>query len=135
MDVTLIGGTTPRQMPMDSSGNTSITAPATGNSIYKDSIICVFQLTSAAAATAVIEGSLDNSNWCPITGTTATSTNVLTSTISGAARKTLRSALAGWAGSAARAEDLLIKAGIDPQARGEQCDISDFANLAMAAKS
>ncbi len=50
-------------------------------------------------------------------------------------RKTLRSALAGWAGSAARAEDLLIKAGIDPQARGEQCDISDFANLAMAAKS
>ena len=84
MDVTLIGGTTPRQMPMDSSGNTSITAPATGNSIYKDSIICVFQLTSAAAATAVIEGSLDNSNWCPITGTTATSTITLSGAGTGA---------------------------------------------------
>ena len=48
-------------------------------------------------------------------------------------RKTLRSALAGWAGSAARAEELLIKAGINPQARGEQCDITDFANLAAVA--
>ena len=47
-------------------------------------------------------------------------------------RKTLRSALAGWAGSAARAEELLTAAGINPQARGEQCDINDFANLAAA---
>lgn len=50
-------------------------------------------------------------------------------------RKTLRAALAGWAGSPARAEELLIKAGISPQARGEQCDITDFANLAAAAGS
>lgn len=50
-------------------------------------------------------------------------------------RKTLRSALSGWAGSSARAEELLRAAGIDPQARGEQCDIRDFANLAAAAKS
>jgi len=84
MEVTLIGASTPRNMPMDSSGNTSITAPATGNSIYKDSIICVFQLTSAAAATALIEGSLDNTNWAPITGTTATSTITLASAGSGA---------------------------------------------------
>jgi hypothetical protein len=84
MEVTLVGATTPRQMPMDSSGNTSITAPATGNSIYKDSIICVFQLTSAAAAVAVIEGSLDNTNWCPITGTTATSTITLSGAGTGA---------------------------------------------------
>lgn len=48
-------------------------------------------------------------------------------------RKTLRSALAGWAGSAARAEELLVAAGINPQARGEQCDIHDFANLAAVA--
>ena len=48
-------------------------------------------------------------------------------------RKTLRSALAGWAGSAARAEELLMAAGINPQARGEQCDIHDFANLAAVA--
>ena len=50
-------------------------------------------------------------------------------------RKTLRSALSGWAGSNVRAEELLRAAGIDPQARGEQCDIRDFANLAAAAKS
>ena len=50
-------------------------------------------------------------------------------------RKTLRSALSGWAGSSARAEELLRAAGIDPRARGEQCDIRDFANLAAAAKS
>lgn len=50
-------------------------------------------------------------------------------------RKTLRSALSGWAGSAARAETLLVAAGINPQARGEQCDIHDFANLAAVARS
>ena len=34
-------------------------------------------------------------------------------------RKTLRAALAGWAGSAAAAEDALRAAGLDPSARGE----------------
>lgn len=77
MDVTLIGGTTPRNMPMDANNNTSITAPATGNGIYKDSIHSVFQFTSEAAATGIIEGSLDNTNWCPITGTLSTSTITL----------------------------------------------------------
>lgn len=48
-------------------------------------------------------------------------------------RKTLRAALSGWAGSAARAEELLTAAGINPQVRGEQCDIHDFANLAAVA--
>jgi len=84
MEVTLIGASTPRNMPMDSNGATSISAPATGNSIYKDSIICVFQLTSAAAAIAVIEGSLDNTNWCPITGTTSSSTITLAGAGTGA---------------------------------------------------
>lgn len=47
-------------------------------------------------------------------------------------RKTLRAALATWAGSAARAEDLLVFAGIDPKARGEQLGIAEFAAIARA---
>lgn len=50
-------------------------------------------------------------------------------------RKTLRSALAGWAGSANRAEAVLRAAGIDPQKRGEQCSIVDFAAIAAAHRS
>ena len=45
-------------------------------------------------------------------------------------RKTLRAALAGWAGSAAAAEQALRAAGIDPSARGETLDVTDFARLA-----
>jgi 16S rRNA (adenine1518-N6/adenine1519-N6)-dimethyltransferase len=45
-------------------------------------------------------------------------------------RKTLRAALAGWAGSAAAAEDALRAAGIDPSARGETLDVTAFARLA-----
>jgi 16S rRNA (adenine1518-N6/adenine1519-N6)-dimethyltransferase len=42
----------------------------------------------------------------------------------------LRAALAGWAGSAASAEQLLRAAGVDPGARGEQLTVSEFANIA-----
>ena len=45
-------------------------------------------------------------------------------------RKTLRAALAGWAGSAERAEQLLRKAGVDPGARGEALTVADFAKVA-----
>ena len=45
-------------------------------------------------------------------------------------RKTLRAALAGWAGSAPEAERRLRAAGIDPGLRGEQLGIADFARLA-----
>ena len=45
-------------------------------------------------------------------------------------RKTLRAALAGWAGSAAAAEERLRAAGIDPQARGEVLSVDEFARLA-----
>ena len=45
-------------------------------------------------------------------------------------RKTLRAALAGWAGSAPAAEERLRAAGIDPQARGEVLSVEDFARLA-----
>ncbi|MQA87427.1 MAG: 16S rRNA (adenine(1518)-N(6)/adenine(1519)-N(6))-dimethyltransferase RsmA [Streptosporangiales bacterium] len=48
----------------------------------------------------------------------------------GQRRKTLRAALAGWAGSPARAEQTLRAAGIDPAARGESLDIAAFARLA-----
>jgi 16S rRNA (adenine1518-N6/adenine1519-N6)-dimethyltransferase len=47
-------------------------------------------------------------------------------------RKTLRAALAGWAGSAACAEIALRTAGIDPRTRGEQLDIGAFASIAAA---
>ena len=47
-------------------------------------------------------------------------------------RKTLRAALAGWAGSAERAGELLTAAGIDPRTRGEQLDVHDFARIAAA---
>jgi 16S rRNA (adenine1518-N6/adenine1519-N6)-dimethyltransferase len=45
-------------------------------------------------------------------------------------RKTLRAALAGWAGSAAAAEEALRAAGIDPRTRGEALGVAEFARLA-----
>jgi len=47
-------------------------------------------------------------------------------------RKTLRAALARWAGSATDAEAVLRAAGVDPQVRGEQLDIHAFAAIASA---
>jgi 16S rRNA (adenine1518-N6/adenine1519-N6)-dimethyltransferase len=51
----------------------------------------------------------------------------------GQRRKTLRSALAGWAGSPARAEAVLRAAGVDPGLRGEALGVTDFARIAAAA--
>lgn len=48
-------------------------------------------------------------------------------------RKTLRSALAGWAGSGAAAEEVLTRAGIDPSLRGERLGVEEFARIAAAA--
>lgn len=45
-------------------------------------------------------------------------------------RKTLRAALAQWAGSPAAAEDALRAAGIDPRTRGEALAVEDFGRLA-----
>ena len=50
-------------------------------------------------------------------------------------RKTLRAALAGWAGSPARSEELLRAAGVDPQARGETLGVEQFAAIAAAARA
>ena len=45
-------------------------------------------------------------------------------------RKTLRAALAGWAGSAAAAEERLRAAGVDPGLRGEALDVGAYARIA-----
>jgi len=47
-------------------------------------------------------------------------------------RKTLRAALAGWAGGAGPAEAILCSAGVDPGARGESLTIEQFASIAAA---
>jgi 16S rRNA (adenine1518-N6/adenine1519-N6)-dimethyltransferase len=48
----------------------------------------------------------------------------------GQRRKTLRAALAAWAGSPTLAEIALREAGIDPGARGETLDVTQFARIA-----
>jgi 16S rRNA (adenine1518-N6/adenine1519-N6)-dimethyltransferase len=48
-------------------------------------------------------------------------------------RKTLRAALAGWAGGADAAARVLVAAEVDPQARGEQLTVAQFAAIAAAA--
>ena len=45
-------------------------------------------------------------------------------------RKTVRAALAGWAGSPAAAEAAVRAAGVDPSLRGEALDVVDFAKIA-----
>lgn len=45
-------------------------------------------------------------------------------------RKSLRSALAGWAGGVQMAESALRSAGVDPSTRGERLSVSDFAEVA-----
>jgi 16S rRNA (adenine1518-N6/adenine1519-N6)-dimethyltransferase len=50
-------------------------------------------------------------------------------------RKTLRAALATWAGSAAAAERILRAAGVDPGARGESLGVAEFARIASAAQA
>jgi 16S rRNA (adenine1518-N6/adenine1519-N6)-dimethyltransferase len=47
-------------------------------------------------------------------------------------RKTLRAALARWAGDAAAAEAVLRRAGIDPGRRGETLNVAEFAEIARA---
>ena len=50
-------------------------------------------------------------------------------------RKTLRAALAGWAGGPDRAAEVVRAAGIDPGARGESLSVQQFAAIAAAADS
>ncbi len=64
--------------------------------------------------------------------TTASRTDVFAAVDAafGQRRKTLRAALAGWAGSADAAEAALRAAGIDPRTRGEALGVEEFARLA-----
>jgi len=48
----------------------------------------------------------------------------------GQRRKMLRSALAGLAGSSAAASGAVVAAGLDPKARGETLNVTDFARVA-----
>lgn len=81
--MTPVGATEPRQMPVAIAA-TATSIPATGNWIYKDSLSCVYQLISAAAATVIIEGTNDQAtaqgnanNACPVTGNIGSSTIAL----------------------------------------------------------
>lgn len=67
-------------------------------------------------------------------GTTATKREVFAVVDAAFAqrRKTLRAALAGWAGSPAAAEAALVAAGVSPQARGESLTVEEFARIAEA---
>lgn len=49
-------------------------------------------------------------------------------------RKTLRAALAGWAGSADTAERVVRAAGVDPGLRGESLGVAAFARIAQARR-
>lgn len=49
-------------------------------------------------------------------------------------RKTLRAALARWAGSPGRAEEILVAAGVDPQSRGERLAVAEYIAIADAAR-
>jgi 16S rRNA (adenine1518-N6/adenine1519-N6)-dimethyltransferase len=50
-------------------------------------------------------------------------------------RKTLRAALAGWAGGADAAATILRRAGVDPGARGESLTVAEFAAIACAREA
>jgi 16S rRNA (adenine1518-N6/adenine1519-N6)-dimethyltransferase len=50
-------------------------------------------------------------------------------------RKTLRAALAGWAGGVGPAEAIVRSAGVDPGARGESLTIEQFAAIATAGRA
>jgi 16S rRNA (adenine1518-N6/adenine1519-N6)-dimethyltransferase len=49
-------------------------------------------------------------------------------------RKTLRSALAAWAGSPRAAESVLREAGVDPSLRGEAIGIEQYIRIVLAAR-
>lgn len=50
-------------------------------------------------------------------------------------RKTLRAALGQWAGSPARAEEILRAASVEPSVRGEKLALEDFIAIAAASKN
>jgi 16S rRNA (adenine1518-N6/adenine1519-N6)-dimethyltransferase len=68
----------------------------------------------------------------PVTSATRAVVFAVIDAAFGQLRKKLRSALAGWAGSSAAATNVLTAAGVDPTARGETLDVTQFAAIAAA---
>jgi 16S rRNA (adenine1518-N6/adenine1519-N6)-dimethyltransferase len=68
----------------------------------------------------------------PVTSATRAEVFAVIDAAFGQRRKTLRAALAAWAGSPAEAEHVLRAAGVDPGARGEALAVTDFARIAEA---
>ena len=68
----------------------------------------------------------------PVTGATREQVFAVVDAAFAQRRKTLRAALAGWAGSAAEAEAVLRAAGVPPGLRGETLDVTAFARIAEA---
>jgi 16S rRNA (adenine1518-N6/adenine1519-N6)-dimethyltransferase len=68
----------------------------------------------------------------PVTGATREQVFACVDAAFAQRRKTLRAALASWAGSPALAEAALTAAGVDPRTRGEQLDVAAFAAIAQA---
>jgi len=68
----------------------------------------------------------------PRTGADARSVFAVVDAAFSQRRKTLRAALARWAGSPASAEAICRDAGVDPAARGESLDVDAFVALATA---
>ena len=66
----------------------------------------------------------------PVTSATRAEVFAVVDAAFGQRRKSLRSGLAGWAGSPMAAEQALRGAGIDPTTRGEALDVAAFARLA-----
>jgi 16S rRNA (adenine1518-N6/adenine1519-N6)-dimethyltransferase len=78
-----------------------------------------------------VESGLVAINRRPQPATTATREQVfaVVDAAFGQRRKMLRSALAGLAGSSAAASAAVVAAGLDPKARGEMLDVTDFARI------
>lgn len=68
----------------------------------------------------------------PVTGATREEVFACVDAAFAQRRKTLRAALASWAGSPALAEAALVAAGVDPRTRGEMLDVTAFAAIASA---
>jgi 16S rRNA (adenine1518-N6/adenine1519-N6)-dimethyltransferase len=79
-----------------------------------------------------VESGLVSINRRPQPGTSATRDQVFAVVDAAFAqrRKMLRSALAGLAGSSAASSAAVAAAGLDPKARGETLDVTDFARIA-----
>lgn len=66
----------------------------------------------------------------PVTRTSRQATFAVVDAAFAQRRKSLRAALAGWAGSPAKAEQALRAAGVDPSLRGERLTVAQFARIA-----